>query len=244
MSIRAVNSYHTQIRNNLERFATWFPGDHIEIGDFGKLVGGRVRREGNLAELGIGVEVEVTDVPQPISYSSTKGLSVNAQVGAAGQGLGKAVAEYSFSSAGACVFEATGVRHHRIRNRHAVGQAIVAAHEAGTWTRGWYLIEELWSAACTTVIIAQTKDSSLTLAAELDSPVPALLTNPEAGLRVTARSGKIIEIIGVKDARPLYACCKLKLFDRVSAMRGGSDASQDDPFVSLTLDEMSDSLFE
>ena len=243
---KAVIQYHKQIHRELGAFATWLPGDRIEIGDVGVLVKGRFRRMGSLRELGIEVEVESSPVGHALRYSSTKGLDVSTRGKASARGAGALDISYGFSRAGACVFEADGVTHHRIRNRLAVGAAASEAHAAGRWDKTWHLIEELWTADCATILVAETKNSGLELSAEITSPAPGMLTNPEIGLRVSSRSGKVVEVVAARDVRPLYACSKIRGLGagQLAPVRSEGEDADRSAVARTNLDELLDSMFE
>jgi hypothetical protein len=46
-----VALYQREMHKNLGFFATWLPGDQLELGEAGVLKGGRFRKQSSLAEL-------------------------------------------------------------------------------------------------------------------------------------------------------------------------------------------------
>ena len=48
--------YLEELRSELGLYPTWFPGDPVELGAFGRIVRGRFVTDGRLADLGITVE--------------------------------------------------------------------------------------------------------------------------------------------------------------------------------------------
>lgn len=225
-----VKTYQSEMHSNLGFFATWLPGDPIELGDIGVLENGRFRRMSTLKELGVSVEVGSGNSSQDLQYTSTKGFTLNTSGGARAKGVATAKLVLQFSAEGAFVFHATGLQPSRIQNRAAVAKEMLRLYRSKKWNKEWCLVESIHSAARATVIISQDSSAELVLAADAHAGIPALcLADPKVKLKVTAVRGKLFQTIGAKDLHPLYACLRLNdpLFGdpSVQPVRGQTDES-------------------
>ena len=104
-----VMLYHREMYDNLGFFATWLPGDPIEIGDVGTLEFGRFMRITSLKELGIGCKVSTGNSTQNMQYTSRQGTKITTSAGAAVTGIAKAEITIEFSCQGAFVFNAANL---------------------------------------------------------------------------------------------------------------------------------------
>lgn len=238
-----VALYHREIHDNLGYFATWFPGDPIEIGDAGVLEGGRFRRTSSLKDLGIPCEVGAGQGSQNVQYTSTQGTKMTASGGAEATATAKAEISIEFSREGAFVFHASSLRPQRLENRAAVAELIVNAYHNGKWQKDWLLVEMLHTAERATIIVSEDSSAGIVLVASADVPRAAIsLADPKIGLTVASMRGKIVHVVGGKGLHPLYSCLRLKdpLFGAASVqpVRGPGGAGEDVQFSRPGIDEL------
>ena len=81
-----VKIYQSEMHHNLGFYATWLPGDPIEIGDVGVLLDGRFRRLTSLTDLGISYDLSAAGTTQNVQYTSAKGAKVGAATSASAAG--------------------------------------------------------------------------------------------------------------------------------------------------------------
>jgi hypothetical protein len=206
-----VRTYHAEMHRNLGFFATWLPGDPIEIGDAGLLVEGRFRRLSSLSELGIRYTQSESTASQNLQYTSTEGTKIDPTIGGAVAGVAKAQIAISFSADGAFVFHATGLRVRRLQELTSVGRGVLAAYEKGRWRKEWLLVETLHLADCATIIVSQDSSAGLVLTAKPDAVLTALsLADPNVGLAVSSSRGRLVHVVGARKLRPLYSCVRVK----------------------------------
>jgi hypothetical protein len=241
-----VKLYQKEMHGNLGFFATWFPGDPMEIGDAGVLEGGRFRRMASLKELGIEPEVSSGGSPQNLQYTSTEGTKVTLSAGAAATAVAKAEITVSFSKNGAFVFHVTGLRPERLENRAAVAEQIIDAYKKNKWNKEWLLVEALHSADSATIIVSEDTSAELVLAASATTPITGIsLSDPKIGLTVASTRGKLVHIVGGKKVRPLYSCLRLKdpLFGATSLqpVRGVKTHGNEVPFDRIGVEELLES---
>src|SRR5262245_33066610 len=112
----AVKRYQTEVHNNLGTFATWLPGDRIEIGDIGILLNVRFLRLHSLDRLEHKSVIRDGDKQKHLHFTSTHHtvLCSSASGGTmVGNGLVDASTEISisFNAEGACLFDVSNLSH-------------------------------------------------------------------------------------------------------------------------------------
>jgi hypothetical protein len=238
-----VKLYQQEMHNNLGFYATWLPGDPIEIGDIGMLENGRFRRETSLLEMGIECDVSTGQSMQNLQYTSTKGTEIKTSAGAAATALVKAEIIIEFSSEGAFVFNVANLRSRRLENRTAVARQILEAYKSDKWRKEWLIIEALHSAECATIIVSEDRSAGIILVANADIPLPAIsLSDPKINLTVASTHGRIVHIVGGKRLHPLYSCLRIRdtLFGSTSVrpVRGLDADTEGVPFSRPGIDEL------
>lgn len=202
--------YQKEMHNNVGFFATWLPGDHMELGAVGVMKDGQFRQEATLLDLGIKYKPSDEGSPQPLKYTSSKGTSIKTSVSAKVPGV-TADVTIDFSGEGAFLFDALNVRHVRIRNRFDVTADILECYEEGKWDKEWYVVESLHVADSATIIVSHDQSASIVLAASSQLPIPSTtLADPRVELSVKSAHGKTFQIISGRNLQPLYACLRLK----------------------------------
>jgi hypothetical protein len=230
-----VKLYQQEMHDNLGFFATWLPGDPIEIGDAGLLVGGRFRRMTSLKELGIPFEIGASPATQKVEYTSTKGAKLTASGGAKVEALARAEITIEFSRAGAFVFHASSMRPQRLENRLPVAEQLVKAYKEDRWDKDWLLVEALQIADRATIVVAEDSSAGLVLVADVAGLLPAVsLADPKISFTVASTRGKIAHVVSRRRLHPLYSCLRLndRLFGApsVQPVRGPGDASAETAF--------------
>lgn len=206
-----VKIYQQEMHNNTGFFATWLPGDAIEIGDVGIFQGGRFRRMSSLKELGIKFVVSKGRSQQNVNYSSTRATKVNMGGGAEAAAVGKAEISIDFSQQGAFLFQASKLQLHQLENRMSVSEQILKVYAQKKWDSSWLLVESLHEAERATIIVSEDSSAGLVISAKLDEALPSVsLVDPRISLSVTSSHGKIMQLIGTEGLHPLYSCLKVK----------------------------------
>jgi hypothetical protein len=226
-----VKTYQTEMHENLGFFATWLPGDPVDVGDVGVLEGGRFRRVASLEELGVSCDAEETAGKASLQFTSRDGVKLEAGGGAQAAGVANFNVDIEFGVAGAFLFHATGLRLRRLANRVKVGESVVDAYRGGRWKKGWLLVESVHAAKRATVIISEDKSARLQLSAATSIAVPSLsLADPKVTFEVVATKGKLFHTLGAVNLHPLYSCLRLResFFGapEVLPVRGSAGATQ------------------
>ncbi len=224
-----VKTYQEEMHGNLGFFASWLPADPVDVGDIGVLEGGRFRRVGTLAELGIPCDVEVTPGKSAMQFTSTEGVQLDASGGANVQAAARFEVSIRFSGAGAFVFHASGLQLRRLRNRGQVAEAMLDNYERKRWKKEWLLVESVHAAERASIIISEDNAARLVLAADVKLPPTISLADPKVGFEVAATEGKLFQTLGAKNLHPLYSCLRIRdpLFGQAEVMpvRGPGDAA-------------------
>jgi hypothetical protein len=236
-----VKTYQSEMHDNLGFYATWLPGDPIEIGDAGVIVDGRFRRQTTLSDLGIAFDVSGVGAAQDMRYTSKQGTKLTADASADAAGIARAEIKIDFTADGAFVFHASGIRAQRLQKLSEIGRQVVAAYEQGSWEKSWILVEALYAADCATIVVSQDSSAGLTLAAKMDTPVPELsLANPKAHLGVVASRGQLVQVVGERNLHPLFTCFRVRssLFGTPSFAPARGEGSASEVFERPSLEEL------
>jgi hypothetical protein len=237
-----VKLYQREMHDNLGFFATWLPGDPIDVGDAGRLEDGRFRRLASLKQLDIPYETGTSSAKQDVQYTSTQGTKLVVSGGAAAVGLAEAEITIEFSRTGAFVFHASGLRLQRLENRSVVAEELMKAYQEDRWCRDWFLVEALHVAEWATIVVSQDSSARLVLMADV-AGIPAIsLANPKIGLTVASMCGKLVHVVGGRRLHPLYSCMRLRapLFGgpSVEPVRGAGDRSSETVFLRPAINEL------
>jgi hypothetical protein len=208
-----VQRYQREINDALGFHATWLPADRIELGEFGTFKEGRFRKAGRLSDLGVEVTSSEASLPQPLLYNSASGtkIALGVKAGIAVPAASGAVS-LDFTESGACVFQAEGVRQRRIENRMAISQAIIELWKKEKWNKDWHLVEDLYTAACATIVVSLDHQASVVLSASAQGlPITTTaLANVGANFSVAHQDGRLVTVVGARDCSPLFRSARLK----------------------------------
>jgi hypothetical protein len=243
-----ARTYQQEMHRNLGLFATWLPGDRLDLGDIGVLEAGRFRKQTSLRELGIREVAGPKGSAQNLQYTSTSGTETSVETDAkVGSGIEvQANIKINFNRSGAFLFHASKAQNIRLENSLELADAIVAAYEAERWQVGWYLVEAIYVADCATIIVCEDNSADLILRASADGELGSIpLANPRARLNISSSRGRMVHILSGRKVHPLYSCLKLKesWFKQPSLVpvRGAARDPGDLPFVRPRISDLLDS---
>lgn len=241
-----VQRYQREMHGNVGFFATWLPGDLLELGDIGTLKDGMFRRRSSLRELGIKYFPSALGASQNLQYTSKSGtaFSVDSSVAAPKPLDISAAIKVEFSSEGSFLFHATNVRNRRLDNIANLTRSILEIWNEGKWDKNWYVVESLHHADCATVIISEEASAGVTFNAKgALGGIP--LADPKVNLSISSSRGKMAQVLVGRDLRPLYSCLRVRdgWFSEpsVEAVRGESANPRGSPFVRPGIAELLES---
>ncbi len=231
-----VQRYQREMHDNIGFFATWLPGDLLELGDIGTLKDGIFRKRSSLRELRIKYQASALGASQNLQYTSKSGtaFSVDSSVAAPKPLDISAAIKVEFSSEGSFLFHASNVRNRRLENIANLTGAILEIWNNGKWDKNWYVVESIHQADCATVIVSEEVSAGVTFNAKgALGGIP--LADPRVDLSISSSRGKMAQIIAGRDLRPLYSCLRVRegwfSGPSVEAVRGESADPGGSPFV-------------
>jgi len=238
--------YQQEMHDATGFYATWLPGDTIEIGDAGILEGGRFRRMSSLLEIGIKFAVQEGKAFQNITYSSTKNTKVQTEAGAAAAVSGKAGISVEFSAEGAFLFQASRLQVQQLANPMEVGNGILKAQRDGVWDKSWLLVESLQTAERATILVSQDNSAGLVIQAEMEQGLPAVpLADSSVSLSIASSRGRILQLLGSEGLHPLYSCLRVKTpllgEPRLQPVRGPANTGGPNLFSRPGIDDLLES---
>jgi len=234
--VSPVHRYQREMHDNIGFFATWLPGDLLELGDIGTLKDGTFRKRSSFRELGIKCQESMRGASQNLQYTSKSGttFSVDSSI-AAPKPLDIAAAiKVEFSSEGSFLFHAMNVRNRRLENNASLTEAMLEVWNSGKWEKDWYVVESIHEADCATVIVSEDISAGVTFNAK--GALGGLpLADPQVTLSISSSRGKMAQIIAGRYVRPLYSCLRVRAGwfsgPSVEPVRGETATPGNSPFV-------------
>lgn len=203
--------YQRELHEKLGFFANWLPADPIDVGDVGRLEGGRFRRATSLAALGVEADVETIPSGQPVEYVSKGGTKVEVASGAGVADLASAEVKVTFSHESAFLFHTSILRPVRLSNPAAVTRSVLAAYDEGSWEKEWLLVEALHEADLATILVSQDKSAEVVLSANVSELLASVsLADPRISFSVVSSRGRMVKIVHAERVRPLYSCLRIR----------------------------------
>jgi hypothetical protein len=224
-----VKTYQSEIYENLGFFATWLPSDQMDVGEIGVFEGGRFRRVAKLADLGVSAEVATLSGRADLQITSKQGVEMHLAGDGAATGVGKVQLSIGFSSSGAFLFHASGLKLLRLENRLQVADEVIKLYAKDKWKKEWMIVESVHTARRATLIISEEKSAKLEFGGEISGKIAGLsLADPSVSLKVNAVSGKLFQLLDAQNLCPLYSCLRVKApyfgTPELTAVRGLADS--------------------
>jgi hypothetical protein len=227
--------YQQEMHDNIGFFATWLPGDHLEVGDVGTFESGRFRKHASLSEFGLTLRVEKKGSPQNLQYTSRSGTNISINLDAAADvGVsGSAKIAIEFNQQGAFVFQAANVQKIELADKLRLADNIIKIEK---WNLNWYIIDSIHIADCASIIISEDDAAGITLRANVDGDLgPVPLADTAVQFSVSSSNGRMLQVVAGRDLCPLFSCIKVKetWFSgrKIVPVRGQSSGLDQVPFV-------------
>lgn len=216
MSVEPIRQYTTEIHDALGYWATWLPGNPLELGQCGPIRHRVFDPQDSLANFKIEFETEKGGEPSNIQYVSEGGVSYTVQAAADNQRIpeipqGKAGIKLRFSRDNAIVFVATQARHHRIAGTNRLAKTIYDRISVGEFPPQYAVVTEVVVADSGTIVISSGSGAELAMSAEADLTA-GLLDLASGGLGFSRVSSQDLrtEIIAKESLTPLFKLVGLK----------------------------------
>lgn len=159
--------YSKQIRDNLNCFAVWEPGEEISPGDVGILKEGVFQRETNLSKIFPDLKFTIVsnDNPHPSHFFSKDCQLSDMTIDAAAQPNAKASLQITFKEEGGVVFDASDCTALYIEDIYSVCKYL--AKNRSKWPPGMVLVSHIEKSPRFAVMISETKGAQVELSGEV-----------------------------------------------------------------------------
>jgi hypothetical protein len=221
------DQYTKEIKRELSYSATWYPENHLSVGDVGMFERGQVHLVGTLKEYGIPFSVRTAPPGRQFNYTSRGAVSI--KVKAAGQAelpgvsIGEAEAGVSvkFNSENAILFNTTNTQLSVIENMGTVAKEIKKKREENEWDKKHFVISECLTAGGTTIIISNSRDSQIDFTARGNLNVANLnLADLNLNLNATNKLDITYEYTAKENFTPLFEAWGFKFWSDKPAPLG------------------------
>lgn len=213
-----MKQYLKEINNRFQYRATWEPNKTLAIGDVGILEKGIFSLRSSLTKENIPLEVRTDESEGSMKYSSEGAVEINTKL--QGQASppqsslaqGDAGVMIHFKKQDAVVFQINGSRTHQIENTGEIEREVLKRFRENTWPKNWVIITELVEAKEATILISNSKDSSIELKANAQVQAPSDLDIADAQLQfaIVAKRDISTEIVAKEGITPLYRASGIK----------------------------------
>jgi hypothetical protein len=226
--VSIVRSYTTEIRDNLNYSAAWFPNVALALGHVGTLDDKGFTYQTTLAQLGIPFSVTAGGAPATFTHVSTDAVTRVLKLAGAAPIAGSVLAQadaglsFSFNRENATVFLATGCRVSAIADQVALKRAILDLHNAKQWDKDHVVISELVTADSTSVLVSLSKGGKVELRAKAGA-APAFEAMNVSGEYSTVHESSIgFNMVAGAGMTPLFRALGIrkKLFRTDVGVRG------------------------
>ncbi len=238
-----VTLYQSEMHDNFGFFATWLPGDTIEVGDVGTIERGQFRKVTSLEELNIKFEVASAQSTQDVNITSSSGVAVKSSVSAQHSGLGEAGVTVDFSKEGAFLFSGSNLVQHTISYRMATTESLIRSFKDGKWKSEWLLVDRLYTCDRAVVLVSEGSNAQVVLSLDNQNLAKSpSVVDPKLDFSVASISGKVVQVLGKSGLSPLYSCLRVNvslLGDvKVKPVRGGALLGDLKEFTRLSIEEL------
>jgi hypothetical protein len=210
-----INGIKKKLKNY---YAAWLPNEKLRLGDVGILDGNMFTRVTSLGALGVPFTERADQASTPIDYVSEAGVSLFFKM--AGEmnptfpslPTEKAGIAVNFNQSGAFLFKAVDSYEPCIENIAKLETDLLTLYRDGLWNSHWAVIIRLVITPVATIIVANSSNCSIELAAEGGVPVGGVIDLGTGGVDLTVKvqKGDILKFVGAKDLTPMFQLAKIK----------------------------------
>lgn len=213
--------YTKEIKKQFKKLhANWEPGENIELGDFGVMIGGLFNKtifvkKGNLSKK-FKIKFKVTKDPYVDHkyFASQKGVSVkfNAKgsINPSGVINAKANVNVEFSKENSVFFSAAECKTISIEDKLALGEDIFKLHKQGKWKKKYVVVTDLVKSGKTVIAISSSSNSEFSISANSPTLEQINLADASAGLDIVSKKNIGYSVDGAKGLSLLFGLAKLQ----------------------------------
>jgi hypothetical protein len=203
--------YFDGVKTKYNLFAQWPVNSLIKLGHVGYVKNRLFEPVTTLEELGIKFESEDSDSPADYDHASDAEVSFSANAGGTALTEAKANALVKLGGKGSFLFQATGCVETSIKGRQKLEADILALQGQKKWKEGWVVVDKIYRADMTTVIISEADSSEVEIKAEGKiAHGPLALADAAAGLSAGNTRGSVTKFVAVPGIVPLFSLAGLR----------------------------------
>jgi hypothetical protein len=186
MSLQSL--YSSEMRNQLQVFPIWQPGDPVEIGDVGTLKNGVFEKQTTLKKLfpKIAFAQLKNKLDRPYRFKSKDCLVASAGAGLSG-GTASVEAKVHFGTRGGVVFDAAGLQRMAIDNLLDVRAKVRARRK--DWPHGMVLVTAVDTSQRFHLLISEAGNASASLRGSADAIAGLSIADPSVKIGIDSDAG-------------------------------------------------------
>jgi hypothetical protein len=201
-------TYLKRMMDKFELLATWLPGQVLSLGSIGVLDRGAFHLKTSLDALGIDFKSLSGQSDLDFEHQHGATISFKASAGASEAVTGaRATASLKFGSQEGFVFRARKCVEQVIGDMADVEQEIFELVRQKIWKDEWIVVNRLYRAACSTIIVAGGNAAEVQI--EGHGAGPFDLADAALDLRVASKSGDVTTFVAASELTPLYQATRI-----------------------------------
>lgn len=207
--------YGNQVHEQCHRYANWFPGAKVAVGDIGQLDGKLFVRTSKLNKSAF--SFEVIDDDHSIDFKfKTDGVTeteAGVQADAGGGAVGSAGLQVHFAKEGGIYFSLSNCREHFVDDLNELGEQVLAALRNQQWKLDDVIVVRTVTAGSATILQAESGGVSFSINGK--APLQAGVITAGGSAEVKNTHGFGVSIIAEQEITPLLGLARVKytLFD-------------------------------
>ena len=189
---KAYKLYRNAVKENLvPYFANWLPGTPQQLGNYGTMKDGVFVTIGNIKDdFGIDFEIAVDPATDNMEFNAGGEVSVSYDTSVDANGVAQGSLKLQFKREKSVYFQTVGARANRIKNKLAVGEAILQGMKNGTinWKRRYVLVTDIVTGGRTVAAVSAEAGATIEFKAKGGIPASQIQVDGSVGLSVNTSS--------------------------------------------------------
>ena len=187
---KAYKLYRNAVKENLAPyFANWLPGTPQQLGNYGTMQNGVFVAIGNIKD-DFGIDFEIAEDPHTdtMEFYAGGNVSVSYDTSVDANGIAKGSLKLKFEREKSVYFQSVDARANRIKNKLAVGEAILQGMKNGTinWKRRYILVTDIVTGGRTIAAVAAESGATIEFGAKSGVPASQIPADASIGLSINS----------------------------------------------------------
>ncbi|HEV7668844.1 MAG TPA: hypothetical protein VGS22_09990 [Thermoanaerobaculia bacterium] len=211
----AADVYTDEVRNQIQRYATWLPTDNIKVGTVGQLHGNVFVPLSHLKNFGIPTQVTKdpnTNATYKFMSAGVKEVAIAASASGipTSAGIGAAKLTIGFSKAHSVYLALYGCTGYAIENLVALGHKLLELVEKNEWQLDYVVVTRIIKAESATILQTEAKNTEINLEGDASGTPVVDLLKAGASVKVKSQGSVGLEIVAASKLTPLFSLAKVK----------------------------------